>query len=93
MEVNWGSKRGWLPGTFESYASSADPDETFKRVRVKMDNGFCCDGSGYHPDCVRPYCGCGHADARCCAQQSHIDYAPCVCKCHQTPLSRSEKQT
>jgi hypothetical protein len=53
VEVNWG-RRGWLPGIFESYASSADPGEDFKRIRVAMDNGFGCTGSGYHPDCVRP---------------------------------------
>jgi hypothetical protein len=52
VEVNWG-RRGWLPGTFEVYESFADPGENFLRLHVRMDNGFSCDGSGYHPDAVR----------------------------------------
>jgi hypothetical protein len=51
VEVNWG-RRGWLPGTFESL-STPDPGEDFQRARVCMDNGLSCDGSGYHPRCVR----------------------------------------
>jgi hypothetical protein len=53
VEVNWGSSRGWLPGTFGSYESSADPGEDFLRMHVTMDNGFGCTGTGYHPNCVR----------------------------------------
>jgi hypothetical protein len=51
IEVNWG-KRGWLPAIFSNY-SSADDGEGFERVKATMDNGWACDGSGYHPDCVR----------------------------------------
>lgn len=51
VEVNWGN-RGWLPGTFQSL-SSPDPDEDFQRVQVAMDCGLTCEGSGYHPRCVR----------------------------------------
>ncbi len=51
--VNWGERHGWLPGTFEGYSSPA-VDEEFRRCRVEMDNGFACNGEGYHPDCVRP---------------------------------------
>ena len=50
--VNWGEKRGWLPGTVEA-VSSPDLDEDFCRVQVKMDNGFACLGSGFHPNCVK----------------------------------------
>jgi hypothetical protein len=49
--VKW-NRLGWLPGTFEGY-SSPDVDEEFRRCKVKMDNGFACNGFGYHPDCVR----------------------------------------
>lgn len=52
VTVNWG-RRGWLPGTFEAYESSPDPSETFRRVHVRMDNGWACTGTGYHPDAVR----------------------------------------
>jgi hypothetical protein len=50
--VKWHG-RGWLPGTFKEFASSPDCGERFHRVKVQMDNGFTCDGSGYHPDCVK----------------------------------------
>lgn len=53
VEVNWGP-RGWLAGTFLAFESCPDPEEEFIRVHVAMDNGFACEGSGYHPDCVRP---------------------------------------
>ena len=63
MLVQW-QGRGWLPGTFESYGSP-DPDEAFERCRVKMDNGFACHGSGFHPDCVRrPRDLCFHQEGK-----------------------------
>lgn len=53
VAVNWG-RRGWLPGTFEAYESHPDPGESFLRIHARMDNGWSCAGSGYHPDAVRP---------------------------------------
>ena len=52
VEVLW-ARRGWLGGTFERLETHPDPDEEFRRVHVKMDNGFPCEGTGFHPDCVR----------------------------------------
>ena len=51
VEVEW-ARLGWLPGTFVEF-TSGDVGEDFRRVKVQMDNGFACDGLGYHPDCVR----------------------------------------
>jgi hypothetical protein len=52
VEVHW-ANRGWLPGTFVSFESCPDHGEDFIRVHVVMDNGLACEGSGYHPNCVR----------------------------------------
>lgn len=52
VAVHW-ANRGWLPGTLTAFESCPDPGEDFIRVHVEMDNGFACEGSGYHPDCVR----------------------------------------
>jgi len=52
VEVLW-DRRGWLPGTFEALEAHPDPGEDVRRVHVKMDNGLPCEGSGYHPKCVR----------------------------------------
>ena len=49
--VQW-HRHGWLPGIFVAY-TSAEYTEDFRRCVVKMDNGWACDGSGYHPACVR----------------------------------------
>lgn len=54
VEVNWGP-RGWLPGTFEEYRrGEADEPESRVRCKVKMDNGWGCEGQGYASECVRP---------------------------------------
>lgn len=54
VEVNWGP-RGWLPGAFEEYRrGEADEPDTRVRCKVKMDNGFACDGQGYAAECVLP---------------------------------------
>lgn len=52
VEVQW-DRHGWLPDTVGIVQGCPDAGETFCRVRVEMDNGFPCDGSGFHPDCVR----------------------------------------
>jgi len=52
VEVKW-HRHGWLPGTFVEASTTPDPGETVQRFKVKMDNGWACHGSGYHPDCVR----------------------------------------
>jgi hypothetical protein len=52
VEANFG-RRGWLLGTFVDYETSPDPGENFLRVHVRMDNGFACMGTGYHPNAVR----------------------------------------
>lgn len=51
VEVLW-DRRGWLPGTFIE-TCDPDPGEDFRRALVQMDNGLPCEGSGYHPSCVR----------------------------------------
>lgn len=51
VEVEW-ARLGWLPGTLIGF-TAGEVDEDFQRVQVKMDNGFACHGSGFHPDCVR----------------------------------------
>lgn len=51
--VNWHGFEDPLTGTFIGY-SLPDKGENFERVRVQMDNGFGCDGSGFHPDHVSP---------------------------------------
>lgn len=48
--VKW-AKSGWLPGVVTDL-STPDPGEKFQRVKVAMENGWACHGSGFHPDCV-----------------------------------------
>lgn len=50
--VQW-DKKGFLPGVFQSY-NSPEIGEDFRRVFVKMDNGYACQPPGFHPDCVKP---------------------------------------
>jgi hypothetical protein len=51
VEVKW-HRHGWLPGVVVGL-SSPDIGEDFCRVIVKMNNRFACNGSGFHPDCLR----------------------------------------
>lgn len=49
--VDWLNHEERLPGTFVCYTEH-EPNESFKRLVVRMDNGYACHGSGFHPDCV-----------------------------------------
>jgi hypothetical protein len=49
--VKWHGFKEPLSGTFDSY-SAKDNGEDFERLKVTMDNGFGCDGSGFHPNHV-----------------------------------------
>lgn len=52
VEVKWAG-RGWLPGVFVAY-NTPEPDESFERCVVAMDNGWACQPPGFAPVCVRP---------------------------------------
>lgn len=55
VEVNWGRNFGWLPGVFQEYGHGyPEEGDEVVRCKVKMDNGFPCEGFGYAQACVRP---------------------------------------
>lgn len=51
--VDWYGHSVPLPGTFVMFTEH-ESAEKFKRAKVKMDNGYACHGSGFHPNCVHP---------------------------------------
>ena len=70
VSVVWVGFEKPLPGTFLGY-STPDLGESFERLRVKMDNGFSCMLSGFHPDCVTQL----QVESKMADEQELVDYA------------------
>lgn len=49
--VIWDKHDELLEGVIIGF-SHPEKGEDFERVRVLMDNGYACNGSGFHPECL-----------------------------------------